>query len=69
MTQLYILPFYNNTLIVTNVEGSKPGNDQSLKLISIDSPSTPIKDAVKNKLKEGYKIKQLKELNKLRHLL
>jgi len=57
MTTLYILPFYNNTLIVTNVEGSNPGNDESLKLISIASPSTPIKDAVKNKLKEDpYKI-------------
>jgi hypothetical protein len=58
MAQLYILPFYNNQLLVTKVSDSSDAKaNDSLRLISIALPSSPIKDAVRDELKkEPYKI-------------
>ena len=53
MAQLYILPFYNNTLIVTAVTGVTAATNGSLKLISISLPTTSIKDAVRDELKKN----------------
>ena len=52
MATLYILPFYNNQLLVTNVTSATKGADGSLKLISISLPTT-IKDAVRDELKKA----------------